>query len=209
MLCSKNSWSNFCYIALAFSFSSCGYHTASSEDKTTISIPYVEGDAEGQFTAELIRQITNSDLYTFVKKDGDLCLKVSIVGDRSDVVGFQYDQKTKKNGKKIQIERNLMPLENRRTMTAQITLTDTSTEEVVVGPVKISASTDFDYIDVNSLDTVSFINEHGKREKTISFSLGQLDSIEGAQDSALTPIYCQLAQKIAQVLNRATMPSDD
>jgi hypothetical protein len=61
------------------------------------------------------------------------------------------------------------------------------------------------------LKTVSFINEKGKREKTIGFSLGQLDSIEGAQDAALTPIYCQLAQKIAQALHRDNLMklSDD
>lgn len=190
---------------LAFSFSSCGYQTTASDDKTSISVPYVEGDAQGQFTSELIRQLTNSDLYTFVKKDGDLCLKVSIVGDKNDIVGFQYDLTTTKG----KIERNLMAEENRRTLTAQVTLTDTSTEEVVLGPLKITASTDYDYIDVNSLKTVSFINEQGKREKTISFSLGQLDSIEGAQDAALTPIYSQLAQKIAQALNRSKMLSDD
>jgi len=200
----RNYLKNFCYIALAFSFSGCGYHTVSSDDKTTISVPYVEGDAEGQFTAELIRQLTNSDLYMFVRKDGDLCLKVSIVGDKNDVVGFQYDLTTTKG----KIERNLMPLENRRTLSATVTLIDTSTEEVVLGPVNIKASTDYDYIDVNSLKTVSFINEHGKREKTISFSLGQLDSIEGAQDAALTPIYCLLAQKIAHAIS-TKMLSDD
>jgi hypothetical protein len=194
---------------LAFSFSSCGYHTTASDDKTTISVPYVEGDAQGQFTAELIRQLTNADLYTFVKKDGDLCLQVSLVGDKNEIVGFQYDQKTEKKGKKVKIERNLMPLENRRTLTAQVTLTDTSTEEVVLGPLNITASTDYDYIDVNSLNTVSFINAQGKREKTISFSLGQLDSIEGAQDAALTPLYNQLAQKIAQAINRFKILSDD
>ncbi len=190
---------------LALSFTSCGYHNAASDDRTTISIPYVEGDAQGQLTAELIRQITNSNMYDFVKKDGDLCLKVTIMGDKNEIVGFQYDLTTKKG----KIERNLMAEENRRTLTAQVTLTDTTTEEVIVGPVNITASTDYDYIDVNSLKTVSFINEHGKREKTISFSLGQLDSIEGAQDAALTPIYRQLAQKIALTLNRATTLSDD
>jgi hypothetical protein len=190
---------------LAFSFSSCGYHTAASEDKTTISIPYVEGDAQGQFTAELIRQITNFNQYDFVKKDGDLVLKVNLVGDKNDIIGFQYDL-TPKKGK---IERNLMAQENRRTLTAQVTVTDTSTEKVIVGPVDITASTDYDYIDVNSLKEVSFINEQGKREKTISFSLGQLDSIEGAQDAALTPVYRQLAQKIALALNRSTTLSDD
>ena len=196
---------NLKLLLIALSFTSCGYHTAVSDNKTTISIPYVEGDAQGQFTAELIRQLTNSDIYEFVKKDGDLDLKVTIVGDKSDIIGFQYDLSHKKG----KIERNLMAEENRRTLTAQVTLTDTSTEKVVIGPVNISTSTDFDYIDVNSLKEVSFINAHGNREKTISFSLGQLDSIEGAQDAALTPIYRQLAQNIALALQKSMMLSDD
>jgi len=189
----------FPLLASLLAFSSCGYHTVSTDDKTTISIPYVDGDAQGQLTSELIRQVTNSSLYRFVKNDGQLCLNVAIVNDSSDIVGFQYDL-TSKKGK---IERNLMAEENRRTLTAQVSLVDTITEEVIVGPVNVKASTDYDYIDVNSLKTVSFINEQGKREKTITFSLGQLDSIEGAQDAALTPIYRQLAQKIAQVLTRS------
>ena len=196
---------NLKLLLIALSFTSCGYHTAVSDNKTTISIPYVEGDAQGQFTAELIRQLTNSDIYEFVKKDGDLDLKVTIVGDKSDIIGFQYDLSHKKG----KIERNLMAEENRRTLTAQVTLTDTSTEKVVRGPVNISTSTDFDYIDVNSLKEVSFINAHGNREKTISFSLGQLDSIEGAQDAALTPIYRQLARNIALALQKSMMLSDD
>lgn len=187
-------------ILLPFSLTSCGYHRSSSEDKTTLSIPYVEGDSQGQLTAELVRQIASYGIYDFVKKDGDLTLTVTLVGDKSDVIGFQYDL-TEKKGK---IERNLMPQENRRIITAQVTVTRGCTDEVVVGPLNISASTDFDYIDVNSLKTVSFIND-GKREKTISFSLGQLDSIEGAQDASLTPIYRQLAQKIALALQRANI----
>jgi len=187
----------FLLLASLLPFSSCGYHTANSDEKTTISIPYVEGDAQGQLTSELIREITNSNLYRFVKSDGEVCLRVAIVNDKSDIVGFQYDL-TPKKGK---IERNLMAEENRRTLTAQVTLVDAITQEVIVGPVNVKASTDYDYIDVNSLKTVSFINEQGKREKTITFSLGQLDSIEGAQDAALTPIYRLLAQKITQVLS--------
>jgi lipopolysaccharide assembly LptE-like protein len=191
----------FLLLVSLLAFSSCGYHTAPTDDKTTVSIPYVEGDVQGQLTSELIREFTNSNLYRFVKSDGEVCLRVAIVSDKSDIVGFQYDL-TSKDGK---IERNLMPEENRRTLTAQVTLVDAITQEVIVGPVNVKASTDYDYIDVNSLKTVSFINEQGKREKTITFSLGQLDSIEGAQDAALTPIYRQLAQKITQVLSKTLL----
>ena len=99
-----------------------------------------------------------------------------------------------------------MPQENRRSLTAQVILTR-GDEEVVVGPLNITSSAEYDFIDVNSLKTVSFINDQGKREKTISFSLGQLDSVEGAQDAARSPLYRQLAQKIVLALQRAERSS--
>lgn len=186
---------------LALSLTSCGYRTAASDDKTTISVPYVEGDNQGQLTAEIIRQLTNSDMYDFVRKDGDLVLIVSLVGDRNDHVGFKYDR-TEKKGK---IEHNLMSTENRRILTAQVTLSRPDTEEIVLGPMNITATGDYDYIDVNTLKELAFRDQQGKRKKTINFSLGQLDSVEGAQDAVLTPIYRQLAQKIAAVLQRSAL----
>ena len=192
---------------LALNLSSCGYHSATADEKTTIAIPYVAGDNQGQLTAELIHQLVNSGLYDYVKQDGDLTLKVTLLDDKTDTIGFQYNL-THKKGK---IERNLMPQENRRFLTAQVTLMR-GTEEVAMGPLNITSSAEYDFIDVNSLKEVSFINAQGKREKTISFSLGQLDSVEGAQDAARTPLYRQLAQKIVLALQRnmqSTRPSDD
>ena len=187
---------------LLLSLTGCGYHAVASDDIATISIPYVEGDNQGQFTAEIIRQMTNYDAYDFVRNEGDLILQVTLVGDQNDIVGFQYDRTIKKG----KVERNLMPMENRKILTAEVTLTDSCSGEILLGPLKIAATADYDYIDVNSLKSVSFIDSHGKREKVVNFSLGQLDSIEGAQDAVLTPVYRQLAQKIAAAV---TMLSDD
>ncbi len=186
-----------------FCFASCGYHATTSEDTRTISIPYVEGDQQGQLTAEIIRQLEETGLYEFVRSGGDLVLTVSMVGDQKEVVGFSYDR-TEKKGK---IEQNLMATENRRSLTAQITLSEG--EKAILGPLKVTASGEYDYVDVNSLKTLSFINENGKREKVINFSLGQLDSIEGAEDNVLTPAYRQLAHKIVGVLERAHIMSSD
>ena len=186
-----------------FCFASCGYHATTSEDTRTISIPYVEGDQQGQLTAEIIRQLEETGLYEFVRSGGDLVLTVSMVGDQKEVVGFSYDR-TEKKGK---IEQNLMATENSRSLTAQITLSEG--EKAILGPLKVTASGEYDYVDVNSLKTLSFINENGKREKVINFSLGQLDSIEGAEDNVLTPAYRQLAHKIVGVLERAHIMSSD
>ncbi len=183
---------------------SCGYHTYQPGDKTTVSIPYVEGDEQGELTSELIHQLDESRLYTFVREGGDLILKVSVVGDENEIIGFKFNRHTNSG----EIERNLMPTENRRNLAAEVTLV-TATDEVVLGPIKVTASADYDYIDVNTVRELAFINEDSqKREKTINFSLGQLDSIEGAQDNVLKPVYHRLAKKIMSAVQKANFSVD-
>ncbi len=186
-------------VSQLLSLSSCGYQVSSNESKTTISIPYISGDKEGQLTAELTRQITASNLYELASSHGDLTLQVSIVGDRNDIVGFRYDR-SEESGK---LEKNLMATENRRLLSALVTIVDRSTGETVIGPLTISGSGDYDYIDVTTLRELAFITPSGKTEKVINFSLGQLDSIEGAQDGVLTPVYAQLASRIIAAIERA------
>lgn len=185
--------------------SGCGYHAIQPEDKATISIPYVEGDQQGQLTAEIIRQLQQTGLYDFVREGGDYVLKVVIVGDQHETIGYRYDRKEISGN----IEKNLMATENRRSLTAQITLTDVATEKTALGPLNVTASGEYDYIDVNSLRELSFINTQGKREKVIAYSLGQLDSVEGAQDNVLAPAYRQLAREIVGMIEKNLIQSSD
>jgi hypothetical protein len=178
---------------------SCGYRVADPEDRKTISVPYVEGDQQGELTAELIWQLEHTGLYEFVRGGADLVLKVSIIGDQKETIGFSYDRHAE-SGK---IEKNLMATENRRNLVAKVTLLEG--EKVVLGPVEITGWGEYDYVDVNSLRALSFINENGKREKVITFSLGQLDSVEGAEDNVLVPAYRLLARKIVMALERAVV----
>ena len=187
-------------LSLILVLSSCGYKTADPEEKTTIAVPYVKGDVEGQLTGAIVRQLNESGLYEYVHNEGDYELKIDLATDRNDTIGYKYNRSEKKG----KIEHNLMATENRRTLTAEIQLL--RGEEVVVGPVSVSTSTDYDYIDINSLKELTFTTPQGKRGKTIRLSLGQLDSIEGAQDAALHPLYNQLAQKIVDVLQRSIVP---
>lgn len=153
-------------------------------------------------TAHLIYELEKTGLYQFVKDKGDLVLKVAIIGDQKETIGYSFDRHAE-SGK---IEKNLMATENRRNLTATISLYDG--EEVIVGPLEITAGGEYDYVDVNSLRSLSFINENGKREKVITFSLGQLDSFEGAEDNVLTPTYRLLAGKIVRALDKAMILGD-
>jgi hypothetical protein len=185
------------------SLSSCGYSSYQADDKTTISIPYIPGDREGQLTAELTRQLTTSGLYEIVSNQGDLVLAVSLVGDQNDIVGFRYDR-SEESGK---LEKNLMATENRRLLSAIVTVAHAGKDTPLIGPITIKGSGEYDYIDVSTLRELAFVSSSGKLEKAIDFSLGQLDSVEGAQDAVLTPAYAQLARKIVSVLQRANVES--
>ena len=181
--------------------SSCGYQFQNNDDQLTLSIPYVKGDNEGQLTNELIRQFAYSGAYQYVKEDGNLTLKVVILGDTSEKIGFRYDR-NEFTGK---LETNLQPTEDRRTITAQVSLVNAATEEIVIGPYQVSSFSDYDYTDINSIQSLSFFTPGGKRQTILNFSLGQVDSIEGAQDDAVVPLYRNLAKKIADGILRGSL----
>lgn len=150
-------------------------------------------------TAELTRQLTASGLYEIVSSQGDLVLHVSLIGDQNDIVGFRYDR-SEESGK---LEKNLMATENRRLLSATVTVSQLGKDAPLTGPFTITGSGEYDYIDVSTLRELAFVSSSGKLEKAIDFSLGQLDSVEGAQDAVLTPAYSQLAKKIVAALQRA------
>ncbi len=174
----------------------CGYHFQETAQKTTLSIPYVKGDNEGQLTSELIRQFSASGAYEVVRTGGSLLLKVDIMGDNQEKIGFRYDRE-EFSGK---IKKNLMATENRRLIRAEVSLIEEASNEVVSGPFQVTAFADFDYTDVNSIYDLAFIGPHDKRTTVLNFSLGQVDSIEGAQDDAIVAVYRQLAQKVVSAL---------
>lgn len=189
-------------VLLIFLFicSGCGYHFKNQENHLSLSIPYVKGDTEGQLTNELIRQFSRASRYSYVKEGGDLILKAVLLGDGNEKIGFRYDR-NEFTGK---LKTNLLPTENRRTMTVEVSLISAATGEVLMGPHLVAASSEYDYTDVNSIQDLSFFTPNGKRQTALNFSLGQVDSIEGAQDDTIVPLYRHLAQKIAEgVFNEA------
>lgn len=174
----------------------CGYQSIASGDRPTLSIPYVRGDEEGLLTSAVIAEMNRTGLYDYVSSGGELELKIAFVGGHEEVIGYRYDR-TEKKGK---IQRNVLATENRRHAAVEVTLYRASEDEPVLGPVVVTASADFDYVDVSTIRELAFISPSGKREKVIDFSEGQLDSVEGAQDNVAAPLYSDLAKKIAEVI---------
>lgn len=186
-------------ICLLFLAASCGYHFQNENIKdgpVTISVPYIRGDIEGQLNAEIIRLLSNDPHFECRQNAAMVTLQVAVVNDGNDRIGYRYDRNPS-TGKR---RKNIVGIENRRHLTVEVKLIDSYTDKVLIGPVHVKARADYDYIDPNSVRDLTFTNSKGKTEPVIDFSLGQLDSVEGAHDDTAVFLYRQLAQKIVDGL---------
>jgi hypothetical protein len=177
----------------------CGYHFDGSEvgDRiATISVLYIKGDLEGHLNAELVRALSNSGCFNCVQNGGELLLEASIIGDGDDRIGYRFDR----NPESGELRDNIIGTENRRTIVVTVTLIDTSAHATVLGPQTVKAHADYDYVDSNSIRDLTFITGEGVPQKVLDFSLGQLDSVDGAHDDTSMLIYRRLAQKIVDGL---------
>jgi hypothetical protein len=176
---------------------SCGYHYKEQAEQVSLSIPFVKGDVDGRLTNEIVHALSSSGQFTYQAEDGSLILHVEVLADSDERIGYRYDRKTTKEDKR---RKNIVGTENRETINIRVKLINAATQEVLFGPRMISASAEYDYIDSNSIRDLVFSNPDGKDATVINFSLGQLDSIEGAHDDAQAPIFRKLAQKLVDEL---------
>jgi hypothetical protein len=179
----------------SFIFTSCGYQLTNHPLKS-ISVSFVEGDIDGMFTSELIHSIYTSPLVTYSNNSGDYQLSVKILNVEEDQIGYKRDR-LKSDGS---LKRNIRATEGRKTIEITAELKDRYTNKVVWGPCVLKGDTDYDYVDQDSLFDLSFINPSGVRTTVLSFSLGQLESIDDAQLAATSPVYRLLAQKIVDAM---------
>lgn len=161
---------------------SCGYHF--ERDlllPRTVSVPFVEGDWDGDLTAAVVQQISTSGVFAYRKEGGSLTLKIKVLDSRDENIGFRYYRN--KEGK---LKKDLIPTETRIAVSAEVSLIETGTCNHILGPTLITAGVDFDH-DFYSSDT--------------TFSLGQLSDYDSAYDAVNHPLNKILAQKIVDFVN--------
>lgn len=174
------------FLVLLLLLSSCQYRFGQgilSEKYQTISIPFIEGDREGDFTAELVRQIATSGAFVYQPNGGDLVLIVKVVDYAEENIGFRYERK--KTGR---LKHVVVPSETRIEILTDVSLIDASSGCVIKGPTRIAASVDFDHDYYSSQNAVNI------------FSLGQLTDIDEARDAVLHPLHLKASQRIVDYI---------
>ncbi|MFA6118352.1 MAG: LPS assembly lipoprotein LptE [Parachlamydiales bacterium] len=181
-----------------FLFSSCGYHLGRNDNSEikSVEVPYVEEDMYGLLTNELIKNIANSSAMHYQSTNANYELKVKVLNSATNKIGYKYD--TNNEGQRT---KNIRPTEGRCSLTAEVQLINIKTREIKFGPFTVTSDSDFDYVDQDSLSDLSFIDPSGNRITVLSFSLGQLESIDSAKEAALKPLFEQLAKKIVDAIS--------
>jgi hypothetical protein len=192
--------SKLCSLIALSLLCSCGYRWQTDFPegaRTTVTVPYFSGDEEGQLTAAITLALTRSGLVDVTHRGGDYTLQVAIVGSSTETTGYRRDPQEVDH----QDMRNLLAVEGRRNMTLEAILYRGS--EIAAGPYKVSAGADYDYLDGDSIQDLTFTAPTGATLTVLPFSLGQLEPPEAAQEAAAKPLYARLAQKIADALSMA------
>lgn len=175
------------FLSLLWLTVACGYRwgqgSAISEYRT-ISIPYVEGDWDGNLTAAVIKHMGQSGSLRYCDSGGALLLKIRIVDDYDENIGFRYDR-----SRKGHFKRRIVPDEMRVTYVAEVSVIEVATGDLLMGPVRISADIEFDH------------DYYSSRNGVNVFSLGQLTDVDEARDAAQHPLNEELARKIVDYVN--------
>ena len=164
---------------------------------SSLSVPYICGDDTGEFTQALIQAVSSSNKFIYKNSYANAILEVKIADLSDEHIGFQRDR-LKDDGS---FKKNLRPIEGRRFLKAEVSLISSKTSKALWGPHIIEMDTDYDYVDGDSLQDLSFIDTAGTRITVLSFSLGQLEEQQNAKSAALVPLFQILSQKIVDMLS--------
>lgn len=187
----------FTLLALSSLCAACGYHWTPESPLTTLSIPFIKGDDDGTLTEALCYAFSRSGFVHVVSRQGEYQLQTAILNAANEKIGFRQDPQ-KVDG---EVRNNLLAIEGRQTVSLEITLLRNA--EVVYGPYIITADADYDYVDGDSVQDLTFTAPNGSLVTVLPFSLGQLEPIEAAQEGARTPLYRKLAQKTVDAIRSA------
>lgn len=187
--------------------SSCRYKNAAlaiGDDKLIeMSIPVIKKDPNGILRNALAREISfNKSLYYKTEK-AKYNLNVSIEEDKDSIICFMWDRNPKTN-KGLNVFYNT---EGMKEVVAKIELVDANTKDVVIGPVFLRQRSIYDFVNPTVAETLSFEGIAGNEISALQYSLGQLDSEEGAKEATYIPTYQNLAKKIVTCLIRTRKKS--
>lgn len=161
------------------------------EGPVPVSIPIIYHDDNGIFRNLLAKEISLSPDFVY-KNRSSISLKLTRVEDEREVFGYMWDRDPISGVR----QDRLYPSEERRYLTYKVELIDEATEKEIVPSFTVSTSNHYDFVNPTSLRNIEFTLPDGSEQTVLQFSMGQLDSEEGAQSQSFISDYQSLARHI-------------
>jgi hypothetical protein len=162
-----------------------------------VAIPFVSGDEQGVLTAEIASALADAGLARISSQNPQYRLHVSILKQNNETIGFRRDQQKVHAG----VKKNLLATEGRRYLETEVIFYRGDTDEIAWGPYHLKTDANYDYVDGDSIQDLTFFSPAGVLTPVLPFSLGQLESIESAQEAATLVLYRRLAKKVVDVIS--------
>ncbi|MBN4067097.1 hypothetical protein JYU14_03335 [Simkania negevensis] len=173
-------------IGLVGALTSCHYSFQSTENNQallhSLSLPYATGDKDGKLTDALAEALTHQG-WSPPTGQGRRTLQVTVINIRSENIGFRFERDGSDR-----VTNSLIPDEARLFATVDYTLVEEAKQRLVIGPFRITATSDFSYQADTSI------------ENSLNFSVGQLSTYTTAKNNAHASLYNNIAQQIASQL---------
>lgn len=163
--------------------SSCGFKAASRDNAVPLQIPFVKGDSDGTLTANIIDEVEKQGLYEYVSSGGRYQLSVQVLDSKNKTIGYRFDEKQLRMKHK-----KLVCNESRARILVEVSIIDTNTQKVLLGPAHLTAFADYDH--------ENYKIDHNE----LRFSLGQLVDVDTAYDTVHIPLYRAIAKEIARYI---------
>ncbi len=178
----------------------CGYHWSAETLEgrpIRVTVPFISGDEQGILTSEIISALSSSGLVRISSTMPEYRLHVAILKQNNETIGFRRDLQKVRDG----LHKNLLACEGRRVLETEVVLRQVDTGAVAWGPYRLSSDADYDYVDGDSIQDLTFTAPDGTPMIVLPFSLGQLESVESAQEAATQLLYRRLAKKIVDAFS--------
>lgn len=191
-------------LLLMMLLSGCGYSvqgSSSQQNRALVSIPLIKEDEDGLLRNCLARAISQTGKYKYTSGESTADIVIKFENEYVDTIGYEWDVNAATG---VELNR-LYPDEGRKSIVLLVSLCDSKTKDLLIEPFKVSAMASYDFVNPVALKDIEFTDKQGERQTTLQFSLGQLDSEEGARSASNLTLYQDLAKKIAEGLRRAPL----
>ena len=149
----------------------------------SVSVPYICGDLNGEYTRALIREVNQCTELCYSDGCATYQIEVAISECTDENIGFRYDRNKSGN-----LTDHLIPIESRNRIVAQFSLIDCHNGCIALGPEEVVVNVEFDH----EFDSGS--------DRLNQFSLGQVTDLEATKLTVPTRAGKVLAKKIVSYI---------